>query len=219
MADPNSKGVYFVSGRTTSTLILYRFASKKFTNLVEQEVSIPYFSPDSRLVAYLTSPSEPGKNDLWIVGLANDKRVKLASAAAGRFIETLGFSNDDKKFLYADSPVPSWTNPEYRLFVVGTDGLHQQRLNWDGEGVGWVIWEPGDQSMILSGLGKDKDQNDYIAKNWRYFLNGSPPVLLSENCGMAVDMSPDHKFLIGTLIWGDNPGIYQYSLVDKKCTS
>jgi hypothetical protein len=41
---------------------------------------------------------------------------------------------------------------------------------------------------------------------------------LSENCGAAVDISPDRKFLIGTVLWGDNPGIYQYSLAEKKCT-
>ena len=219
MADPNGKGVYFVSGRTAGTLTLYRVASKQFTNIVEENSTIPEFSPDSHLVSYLTSPFEPGKNDLWVVDLASNKRVKVASAFAGRFIETLGFSNDDKEFLYADAPVPDWHSDDYRLFVVGTDGLHQQQLNWDGEFVGWVIWEPGDQSMILGGAGKDKNKDKRIAKNWRVFLNGSPPVLLSENCGMAVDMSPDHRFLIGTSLWDDNPGIYQYSLADKKCTT
>jgi hypothetical protein len=34
---------------------------------------------------------------------------------------------------------------------------------------------------------------------------------------MAVDVSLDHKFLLGTMLWGDNPGIYQFSLVDKQC--
>jgi serine/threonine protein kinase len=218
MAEPNGKGVYFVSGRGSGTLTMYRFASKQFTSIVEEEATIPEFSPDSHLVSYLASPSEPGKNGLWVVDLATNKRIKVASASAGRFFETLGFSNDDKKFLYADAPVPDWESDDYRLFVVGTDGMHQQQLNWDGEFVGWVIWEPGDQSMILGGAGKGKDKDKRIAKNWRFFLNGSPPVLLSENCGMAVDISPDHKFLIGTSLWGDNPGIYQYSLADEKCT-
>jgi hypothetical protein len=36
---------------------------------------------------------------------------------------------------------------------------------------------------------------------------------------MAIDLSPDGKFLMDTLIWGENPGLYQYSLVDKKCTT
>jgi len=36
---------------------------------------------------------------------------------------------------------------------------------------------------------------------------------------MAVGVSPDQKYLIATSLWADNPGIYQYSLVDKKCTT
>jgi hypothetical protein len=36
MAEPNGKGVYFVSGRTAGTLTLYRFASKQFTSIVEE---------------------------------------------------------------------------------------------------------------------------------------------------------------------------------------
>jgi Tol biopolymer transport system component len=68
--------------------------------------------------------------------------------------------------------------------------------------------------MIIGG----QDKDGHTAKNWRIFLNGAPPVVLSENCGVAVDISPDRKFLIGTVLWGDNPGIYQYSLADKKCT-
>ena len=36
---------------------------------------------------------------------------------------------------------------------------------------------------------------------------------------MAVDVSDNHKFLLSTVIWGENPGIYQFSLTDKKCTT
>jgi len=210
-ADPNGKGVYFVSGRKAGTLTLYRFASKQFSDIVTEDVTQPEFSNDSRLIAYLANP-EPGKTEMWIVDLATNNRVKLASGSST--LETLGFSNDNKRYLYAESGSHRDHNREEQLFVIDTDGTHQQQLKWSGEFVGFVIWEPGDQSIILSGLDKD----GHTTKDWRIFLNGSPPALLSENCGMAVDVSPDRKFLIGTVLWGDNPGIYQYSLADKKCT-
>ncbi|HXJ88785.1 MAG TPA: WD40 repeat domain-containing serine/threonine protein kinase [Candidatus Binatia bacterium] len=219
MADPNGKGVYFISGRGTNTLTLYRLASKQFKNIVEEDVTAPEFSRDARLLAYSSSPWVLGKDDMWVDDLATDKRVKVATAAPGRYMEVLGFSNDDKKYLYADASRPDWHNDDFRLFVVGTDGTHQQQLDWSGEFVGWVTWEPGDQSLILGGAGKVKDKGDHIPKSWRVFLNGSPPVVLSENCGMAVGVSPDQKYLIATSLWADNPGIYQYSLVDKKCTT
>ena len=210
-ADPNGKGVYFVSGRKAGTLTLYRFASKQFSDVVTENVYQPEFSNDSRLVAYLTSP-EPGQTEMWVIDLATNKRVRLASGSS--HLETLGFSNDNKRYLYADGSRHDALNGEVQLFLIDTDGTHQQQLKWSGEWVGFVIWEPGDQSMIIGG----QDKDSHAAKNWRIFLNGAPPVVLSENCGAAVDISPNRRFLIGTVLWGDNPGIYQYSLADKKCT-
>lgn len=210
-ADPNGKGVYFVSGRKTGTLTLYRLASKQFSDVVSENVYQPEFSNDGRLVAYLTSP-EPGQNEMWIIDLATGKRVKLASGS--NHLETLGFSNDNKRFLYADGSHHDTPNSDVQLFVIDTDGTHQQQLKWSGEWIGFVLWDPGDQSMVIGGLDKD----GHTSKNWRMFLNGSPPVVLSENCGAVVDISPDRKFLLGTVLWGDNPGIFQYSLTDHKCT-
>jgi hypothetical protein len=50
-------------------------------------------------------------------------------------------------------------------------------------------------------------------------LNGSAAVPFFDHCGMAVDSSPDRNFIISTSIWGENPGLFQYSLADKKCTT
>jgi serine/threonine protein kinase len=207
MANPTGEGVYFISGRSAGALTLYRFDSKQSTDLVNEDVTQPEFSPDGRLVAYITTP-EPGKNEMWVVDLTTRNRLKLQSSVDE--LETLGFSNDGKKYLYSKIP-----GQNAQLFVMDIDGAHNKQLNWSGDFVGFVNWEPGDRSIILGGW-DNKDRR--LAKNWRIFLDGSPTILLSENCGMAVDISPDRKFLLGSMLWGDNPGIYQYSLVDKKCT-
>jgi serine/threonine protein kinase len=207
MADPNGKGVYFVNGKSAGTLTLYRFASKQFSDIVNEDATQPEFSDDSRLVSYLTYP-EPGKDELWIADLTTNNRLKIATSS-GNHLETLGFSNDNKKYVYSEI-----FGDEMQLFLIDTDGTHQQKLPWSGEFVGFIIFDPGDQSLIVSGYAKDRR----TPKNWRIFLNGSPSVLLSENCGMAVDVSGNHKFLLSSVIWGENPGIYQFSLADKKCT-
>jgi len=207
MSDPNGKGIYFTSGRTAGTLTLYRFASRQFTDIVNEDATQPEFSNDSRSVTYVTYP-EPGKSEIWISNLVTNERFKLVSSTDSS-LETLGFSNDNKKYLYSDRPGHDW-----RLFVINTDGTHQQQLNWSGEFVGFVVWEPGDQSIILGGTEKDGQ----TAKDWRIRLDGSPAVPFSENCGLAADMSPDRKFLLGTTLWGDNPGIFQYSFAEKKCS-
>jgi len=204
MSDPNGKGLYFINGRSAGTLTLYRVPSKQFTDIVTEDVSQPTLSSDGHHLAYITYP-EQGTADMWVSDLAGNNRLKLASSDQG--LETLAWSNDATKFLYAGG------NGNQGLFIVNADGTHLQRLPWSGELVGFAIWEPGDQSIILGGL--DKDQR--TPKSWRIALNGSPAVPLFDHCGMAVDSSPDRKFIIGSVIWGENSGLFQYSLADKKC--
>jgi serine/threonine protein kinase/Tol biopolymer transport system component len=204
MSDPNGKGVYFVNGRSAGTLTLYRFATKQFSDIVNEDATQPDLSNDGRRLAYITLP-EPGRADIWATDLAGGAPVKLAT---GNHMETLGWSNDAAKFLYGVR-----INDQEQIFLINADGTHAQQLNWSGNFVGFAIFDPGDQSIILGTVDKDRR----TPENWRIFLNGSPPVLLSQNCGIAVGVSPDHNFLIGTILWGDNPGLYQYSLADKKC--
>jgi serine/threonine protein kinase/Tol biopolymer transport system component len=207
MSDPNGKGLYFINGRSAGTLTLYRAPSKQFSDIVTEDASQPTISSDGRHLAYLTYP-EQGKDDMWVSDLAGNNRLKLATSNGG--LETLAWSNDATKFLYADS-----RGDHFRLFIIDADGTHLQTLPWSGEFVGFAIWEPGDRSIILSGLDKDRR----TPKNWRIALDGFSAVPLFDHCGMAVDSSPDRKFLISTSIWGENSGLFQYSLADKKCTT
>jgi serine/threonine protein kinase len=206
MSDPNGKGLYFINGRSAGTLTLYRVSSKQFSDVVTENATQPTLSNDGRHLAYIIDP-EGGKSELWISDLAGNNRLKLAS---GSRLETLTWSNDAAKFLFADA-----FGQEQKLFVINADGTHLHQLPWPGNFVGFSIWEPGDQSIILGGL--DKNARDPL--NWRISLNDSPAVPFFDHCGMAVDSSPDHKFIISTMLWGENSGLYQYSIADKKCTT
>jgi serine/threonine protein kinase len=209
MADPNGKGIYFINGRGSGALTLYRPASKQFSDVVTENVTQPVLSNDSRRLAYITVPEEgrSGAADLWISDVNGNNRLKLSAGHVN--LETLSFSNDGTRFLFADK-----SGQDGRLFLINTDGTQLRQLPWPGNWVGWGIWEPGDQSIILGGT----EKTNRTDKNWRIYLNDSPPVLLYEGCAPAVDFSPDRKFILGTVLWGEHPGIYQYSLADKKCT-
>jgi len=114
----------------------------------------------------------------------------------------------NSKFLYSEKE-----GPDHKLYVIDADGTHTRQLPWNGSFVGFSTWEPGDQSIVVSGLDKENK-----ATVWRIWLDGRPTTQLYENCGMAADISPDQKFMLGTVLWTDAAGIYQYSLADKKCT-
>jgi serine/threonine protein kinase len=206
MSDPGGKGLYFINGRSAGTLTLYRVSSKQFSDIVTEDATQPTLSNDGLHLAYITTP-ERGKSELWSSDLTGNNRLRLAS---GSRMETLAWSNDASKFLFADDSDQGW-----KLFVINTDGTHLHELPWFGNFVGFVIWEPGDQSIILGGT--DKNGSDPLS--WKISLNDSPAVPFFDHCAMAVDSSPDHRFIIGTVLWGENPGLFQYSIADKKCTT
>jgi hypothetical protein len=56
---------------------------------------------------------------------------------------------------------------------------------------------------------------------WKVDLNNpaQKPELMFEGCLGALGVSPDGNYIIGPVLFGSNPGIYQYSLRDKKCTA
>ena len=207
MSDRNGKGIYFINGRSAGTLTLYRVASKQFSDLVSEDTTQPEFSNDGRRLAYITLP-EADKSELWVSDSTGHNPLKLISS--GTNLETLGWSNDATKFLFADR-----TGSDWQLFIINADGTHLHELPWSGDFVGFVIWETGDRSLILGG----SDKNTRADKNWRLSLDGSPAVPFFDHCGMAVDSSPDDRFIISSSLWGDNPGLYQYSVADKKCTT
>ena len=206
MSYPSGKGIYFLNGRSAGTLTLYRVADKQFSDLVTEDATQPTLSSDGHHLAYITTP-DAGKSEIWVSDLDGNHSLKLAS---GNRLETLAWSNDASKFLYAEAD-----KPEMKLYVIDADGKNFHEVPWSGNFVGFAIWEPGDQSIILGGL----DKNNRDPRNWRIFLNGSPGVPFFDGCAMALALSPDHKFIISTALWGENPGLFQYSVADKECTA
>ncbi|MGB7438233.1 MAG: hypothetical protein WBQ61_23695 [Candidatus Acidiferrum sp.] len=101
-----------------------------------------------------------------------------------------------------------------KLFLVNSDGTHVQQLPWNGEFAGFAVFERGDQSIVLGG----QDARGIVQKTWRLPLDGSPPTLLFENCGMAADVTPDRQFYLTSTLWTEDSSISEYSMADKKCT-
>src|SRR5579862_6702401 len=57
--------------------------------------------------------------------------------------------------------------------------------------------------------------------SWRLDLNdaAAKPPPLFEGCTATLDVSPDGNYVLGPVLLGANPGTYQYSLTEKKCTA
>jgi hypothetical protein len=206
MSDPSGKGLYFISGGNGGALTLYRTATKQLSDIVTEDATQPTLSADGRLLAYITTTAED-RGDMWASGLNGEHRVKLATG--GIYLETLGWSLDNSKFLYSEKE-----GGNIKLFVVDADGSNTRQLAWpDDRFAGFSIWEAGNQSIVISGI--DSHNRLITVRIW---LDGRPEEIIQEDCGMTADISPDGKLMLGADLWSENAGIYLYSVPEKKCS-
>lgn len=206
MAASGEKGVYFVNGKNAGALTLYRAASHQSSDIVGELATQPLLTTNGRRLAYVTNP-DFNRSELWASDLTGEHRVRLVSGAESLY--TLSWSSDDSKLLDEEK-----SGAEFRVFLIEADGTHPRQIPWNGDFVGFAIWEKGDRPIVMGTVDKNRQP-----QNWRVFLNGSPPELVFGGCAAAMDVSDDGNFYIGTVLWGDHPGIFQYSVNDKRCTT
>ena len=209
MVRPDGKGLFFINGKKSSALTLYSVASHQPSDVLAEDVFQPVLSRNGRRVAYLTAP-EVGKAELWISDLDGTNRLKLANAAV--HMETLAWSRDDSKFVFSDV-----NEKEGKTYVIDADGTHLRELATGGEIVELVAAEPGTDSIYYST--SETDHSSASSKTWKLDLKdpAAAPTLLEQKCLGVTDVSPDRKFILGVQLWGNDPGIYEYSIADKKC--
>jgi hypothetical protein len=58
------------------------------------------------------------------------------------------------------------------------------------------------------------------AETWKLDLSdpAAKPETLFAGCLGVLNVSPDGNHVLGTVLWGPNSGLHQYSLKDRKCT-
>ena len=210
MVRPDGKGLFLINGKKSSALTLYSVASHQSSDVLAEDVFQPVISRNGRRVAYIAEP-EVGKVELWVADLEGANRLKLASTTVR--METLAWSPDDSKFVFSDV-----NEKDGKTYVIDVDGTHLRELATGGVIVDLAAAEPGTESMYYSSAAADRSTAS--SKTWKLDLKDAAaiPVLLEQQCLGVTDVSPDRKFILGTRLWGDDPGIYEYSVADKKCT-
>ena len=211
MVRPDGKGLFFVNGKKSSALTLYSVASHQSSDVISQDVFQPILSRNGRRVAYIMEP-EVGKVELWVSDIDGGNRLKLASTTV--HMETLAWSLDDSKFIFSDV-----NEKEGKTYIIDADGTHLRELATGGGIVDLLAAEPGTDSIYFSDGGADRSAA--TSKTLKLDLKdaAATPVLLEQGCLGVTDVSPDHKFVLGTRLWGKDPGIYEYSVADKKCVA
>ena len=209
LGDPTGKGVYFVNGRDSGVLTAYHAGTKQTVDVVSELATQPLLSHSGQQLAYITAP-EPGREELWIADIDGGNARKIESSNVP--VETLGFSADDSQFVFSEVQGES-----SRVFVVNADGTHLRQLLAQEGRADFALPIRGTTSFIFTTYhGPDPSKST----SWKLDVKdpSAKPDMLLEGCAGALDLSPDGNYVLGPVLWGSNPGLYQYSLRDKKCT-
>ncbi len=205
MPDPASKGIYYVNGKWSGFLTVYETRSKKSMDIVSENVSQPSISPDAKRVMYIKF-LEPGKSELWVTDLDGSNKVKVSSS--GNLV-TGDWSPDSSQLAFFDD-----TSAEGKGYIVRADGRGLRQIERVEGFLGWVTWSADQKSLYISSVPKRASKPTV----WRANADGSNVDKFLDDCCLVTDAAPDGKHLLGFVSSGEETGIYEISIAERKRT-
>jgi serine/threonine protein kinase/Tol biopolymer transport system component len=206
MPDPAGKGIYVVNGKSSGILTAYNAKSKEQWDIAGENATQPGISRDGKHVMYITIPSHD-RNELWVSDIHGGNKTKLAPSGT---LATATWAPDNFHLAFLEED----PGRGGKAYVVAADGSGLRRLTWDGPGIQNVIWSNDQKTLYINGLLTGKNRDGI----WKESAEGSTPEKLVEGCGFSFDVSKDDQYLFTLISNGDNVGIYELSLADRKCT-
>jgi len=205
MSDPTGKGIYYVNGKSSGFLTVYRVHSKESTDIASEDATQPVISPDGKRVMYITFPA-PQKTEVWVSDIEGGNKVKIAT---GGVLGTLAWAPDNFHLSFEEEAAA-----EVRVYIVGADGSGLRQLPQMGTTyLGSAIWGPDRKSLYLSYLARGT-----TFEIWKWNTDGSnPPEKLADRCGAVADAEPGADYILSTTAVGEMTGIYEVSISDRKC--
>ena len=202
MSYPAGKGILYVNGKGSGFLTAYHVRSKSSTDIVSENASQPAITLDGKRVMYIKFVAG-NKTELWVSDINGSNQVKLASSGD---LTTGTWSPDGSQISFLDS-----VGGEDRVFLVGADGRGLRQIERVEGSVDWVIWSADMKTIYMSSrTGRSKPTV------WKASADGSHVEKFLDDCCFVADASADGKRLLGFVGAGDDLGIYQILVKDKR---
>jgi hypothetical protein len=201
MPDPAGRGIYFVNGRPSGYLTAYHVRSKESVDIVAESTTQPWLSPDGKRVAYIKLLG-PNQTELWVSELDGGNKIRLASSAS---LNTGDWSPDSSQLVFTDD-----TGGGSKVFIVGVDGHGLRQISGVKGDIAAIFW-PGDgKSLYVTTMARWSQP-----AIWKAEVDGSKVEKFLDGCAYPLDADPGGKYLLG--FGGEETGIYEVSIPDKKC--
>jgi Periplasmic component of the Tol biopolymer transport system len=206
MPYPGGKGILFVNGKGSGFLTSYHSSTKASVDIVSENATQPVISSDGKRLMYIKIPDQ-NKMELWISDIDGNNPLRIASS--GR-LSTLDWSRDGSQFAFADNT----TGGGGETFLAGADGRGAQKIEGLEGFVGWLTWSADGKTLYISSSTSDGKRSIWVAN-----ADGSHVQKFLNDCCMVADASADGKRLLSIILTGEDVGIYQITLKDKKLVS
>jgi Tol biopolymer transport system component len=206
MTDPGGKGIYYVNGKSSGFLTAYHVHSKESTDIVSEDATQPIISPDGKRVMYITLAT-PHRSELWVSDIDGGNKVKIAT---GEFLGTGSWAPDNFHLSFVELAASAGA----KAYLVSSDGSGLRRSPPMGRALGDAVWSPDQKSVYVNVVEVTKR----IITVWKWNADGSTPEKFGDNCGEILDVDPGGEYLLGSVSQGEKTGIYELSIVDRKCT-
>jgi Tol biopolymer transport system component len=207
MLDPGGNGIYFVNGKSSGFLIAYNTRTKESTNIVE-DATQPTISPDGKRLMYITVPDQE-RGEVWVSNVDGSEKSKVATTRSGSLASGT-WAPDNLHLTFMEEETAGKSDKPY---IVSVDTGRARELTGIGVVVQNVLWSADQKSVYLNGL------SGTGWTIWRENVDGSNLEKFVEGCGEVFDVSPDGRYLLNVVAAGENTGIYEFSIADRRCTS
>ena len=205
MPDPGGKGIYYVNGRPSGSLVTFRVHSKESTEIVAEDATQPIISPDGKRVMYITLPASQ-RTELWVSDIDGSNKVRLAT---GESLNTGTWAPDNFFLSFWEARTGSGD----KAYIVGADGSGLHQLPRTGDNVFNLVWSPDQKSVFVSGA----EKGGATPTVWKWTVDSSNPEKFLENCCRLWDADPGGQYLLGSVLSGEKTGIYVVSIPERKC--
>jgi hypothetical protein len=153
---------------------------------------------------YITLPPS-NKVELWVSDIDGRNKVKIATGGTQEEeLLTLNWAPDNFHLSFSQGA---------KLYIVGADGSGLRQLpSVGGMTISNAVRSPDQKFIYVSALA-ERDAGNTI---WKW-SEGSNPEKLLEKCGFIYDAHPGGDYLLALHAHGENAGIYEASISERKC--
>jgi serine/threonine protein kinase/Tol biopolymer transport system component len=201
MPDQTSKGIYYVNGKVSGSLVRYDARSGVSTPIIDEFATQPIVSPDGTKFMYIKKSLTGEEDEWWVSDMDGKNRVKLGASKGSN---TGDWSKDSAFMVFFH---------DKNGYIVSATGRKLNRLKSTGAPIGNIVWSRDGNFLYITSR---RGLFGAWRKIWKASRDGSTIEEFIDKGCLVTDTTHDGKYLIGGISPGDQTGIYEISIPDKK---